>query len=388
MELKTFNEILNDLCDNFDSLISPRKISRTNTNIIFLIFKAVAKGLEVINNVCVTLSNKFNPISCSDEDLISVAKLVGTQRFSGSATGLYITITNKGSQQATLLAGFYHYDLDENTTFTFEILSDKVMIRGAKESIFAFSDNIGIYPVTAQDKIQVYSDVAIPSGMEFSCSDNKNLLGAQEESILDFRQRINTDTTRQNSIIELQTKLRNLPYLFDARVYFNNTDNVITYDGVTIPPYYLAIFYSGEARSEIARVVAQMSFFPTASSDTSVTVPYYNEAFVSGHYDVNIIPFKKTPYIVTVTYKADSVYSDTESIEDIIKTKLLLRMNGQIHKDVINEADIYNAITDLNVAGASILNIDLYAEGSAVPYLEVPLSRIPELTDVTFNQVA
>ena len=62
MELKTFDTILTTICDSFDSLISPRTIARTNTNIIYLIFKAVAKGYEIINNVCVVLSNKFDPL--------------------------------------------------------------------------------------------------------------------------------------------------------------------------------------------------------------------------------------------------------------------------------------------------------------------------------------
>ena len=48
MQLKTFNEILTGLCDDFDYLISPRFIARTNNNIIYLLFKAIAKGYEVI----------------------------------------------------------------------------------------------------------------------------------------------------------------------------------------------------------------------------------------------------------------------------------------------------------------------------------------------------
>ena len=80
MELKTFDTILTTICDSFDSLISPRTIARTNTNIIYLIFKAVAKGYEIINNVCVVLSNKFDPLYCSDEDLTSSASIVGTER--------------------------------------------------------------------------------------------------------------------------------------------------------------------------------------------------------------------------------------------------------------------------------------------------------------------
>ena len=96
MELKTFDTILTELCDNFDALISPKKILRSNTNIIYLLFKAIAKGFEVINNTCVILSNKFDPLYCSDDDLTSSASIVGTERHKGSATGLHITITNNG----------------------------------------------------------------------------------------------------------------------------------------------------------------------------------------------------------------------------------------------------------------------------------------------------
>src|SRR5574344_1247824 len=97
MKIKTFDTILTEICDFFDSLISPKTIARTNTNIIYLIFKAVAKGYEVINNVCVVLNNKYDPSSCSEEDLESVANIVGTERNNGSASGLHITVTNNGS---------------------------------------------------------------------------------------------------------------------------------------------------------------------------------------------------------------------------------------------------------------------------------------------------
>ena len=85
MQLMTFNESLTKLCDDFDELILPRKIARSKTNIIYLLFKAIAKGYEIINNVCVVLSNKFDPANCSEEDLVSVASLVGTEKLKGSA---------------------------------------------------------------------------------------------------------------------------------------------------------------------------------------------------------------------------------------------------------------------------------------------------------------
>nr|DAO97410.1 MAG TPA: baseplate wedge protein [Caudoviricetes sp.] len=388
MQLKTFNEILTEICDCFDSLISPKSIARTNTNVIYLIFKAIAKGYEVINNVCVTLSNKFNPASCSDEDLESVAQLVGTERLLGSGSGLYIKGTNTGAKEITLPAGYYHYALDDNTIFTFEVLSDTLIPRGESATFFSVTDNYGSFPVTEQSSIQVYSDSAIPSGLTFSCTDNSALLGTKDETNTEFRNRILADTLRQDSLAELQLALRNLPYIFDARVYFNNSFTSATYDGVTIPPYNMAIFYSGEARSEIAELVASKGIYPTVQTADSIELNYLNTVFASGKYTVYVIPFKKTQYSVKVTYKADSVYADVESIELAIRANLLSKMNTQIHSDVINEADIYNTIEKMGVAGAKILNVDLFVDGSEVKYVNIPLSRIPELTVVSFSLVA
>ena len=96
MTLLSFDEILTVICDKFDELIAPKKISRSNTNIIYLIFKAISKGLEIINSVCVVLNNKFDPEKCSVEDLNSVSALVGTERLKGSGSGLHILATNNG----------------------------------------------------------------------------------------------------------------------------------------------------------------------------------------------------------------------------------------------------------------------------------------------------
>ena len=131
MTLLSFDEILTVICDKFDELIAPKKISRSNTNIIYLIFKAVSKGLEIINSVCVVLNNKFDPAKCDTTDLNSVASLVGTERLQGSATGLHILATNNGDATATLLAGLYTYEFDADTKFVFEVFEDTEINAGS-----------------------------------------------------------------------------------------------------------------------------------------------------------------------------------------------------------------------------------------------------------------
>lgn len=388
MQLMTYNEILTLLCDSFDSLIAPRTIARSNTNIIYLMFKAIAKGYEVINNVCVTLSNKFDPAKCSNEDLVSVASIVGTEKLEGSASGLEIIISNTSESDVTLIAGVYTYSLDDDTSFVFEMLEDTLLQAGDTLSVIAMSQQIGSYPVTAQESIEVKpSNGTVPDGVEFSCTDNTTLLGTAEETDLEFRKRILTDTTRQDSIKELEIKLKNLPYLYDAKVKFNNSMLDYSMDGYTIPPYTMAIFFNGSPRNEIAEVVASNSIYPTLQTADSVTVHYVNDVFVNGSYDVNIIPFKNTDYVVNVHLKIDQTYITYEEAHAQIKAFLLKNFRGHIHADYVKEDDIYEALKNLSIAGVNVLNIDLLQNGSQVPYVTVPLSRIPYLDNVLFTEV-
>lgn len=388
MELKTFDTILTTICDSFDSLISPRTLARSNTNIIYLIFKAAAKGYEIINNVCVVLSNKFDPLYCSDDDLTSSANIVGTERNQGSATGLHITITNNGSVSVTLLAGLYTYALDDDTKFEFEVMENTVIASGSYISFIAMSEEIGQYPVTAQATITVTSEQPISSDLVFSCADNTALLGISEETDLEFRERINSETDRQNSMVELESEIRNLPYIFDCKVKFNPTNTEIEYDGYTIPAYTLAIFYSGEVKKEIAEKVCEKIICPTLQTVDSVEVFYENDIFIGGKHGVHLIPFAKTQYAVELIYKINNTYANEYDIQNEIRTVLFNTFVSEKHVDYIKEDDFYNAIEALDIAGIELLGVNLKYNNSNVNYIEIPSSRIPELTNVIFTPVS
>lgn len=386
MQLKTYDEILLDICDAFDLLISPKSISRSNTNIIYLMFKAVAKGFEVINNVCVTLSNKFNPANCSVEDLDSVSAIVGTDRLRGSESGLEIVITNTESTVTTLLAGLYYYKLDDDTTFYFEITENTIVNGDSYITVLAMSEKLGRYPVTAQTDIKVTSDRAIASSLTFSCTDNENLLGVPAETDLEFRKRILTGVNNHDTIVELENTLKNLPYLFDCKCKYNQTVNSVAYDGYVLPPYTLAIFYSGMPRNEMAEIVASKIICPTLATTNSKKVMFYSDVFVEGHYDINIIPFKETLFDVNVTYKIDLQYTDAATVQGAIRTALNAALTSNVHKDYVKEDDAYNVVENLSMAGVDILGVDLIYNGSTVNYISVPSSRIPRLNAVTFTQ--
>lgn len=384
MVLMSFDEILTFLCDSFDTLISPRKIARSNTNIIYLIFKAVSKGLELINNVCVTLSNKFDPAKCEATDLESVSALVGTDRLQGSASGLHILATNNGAGDVTILEGFYEYELDADTKFVFEVLEDTVIPSGSFATFIAMSEKIGSYPVTAQSSITVTSVRDVSSDITFSCTDNANLLGTAPETDLEFRKRILNRYDGQDSVVELETQLRNLPYLFDCRVKYNNTVVDVTYDGITIPPFTACIFFSGAPRSEIANVIANKLICPTVQLAGSVAVDYENEIFVSGKHTFYLNPFGDTDFAIDVLYKIDEQVISNYDATEKMRTHLYQYFLPEVHKDYVREDDVYNELESLNIAGVTILGVNLSVGGQAVDYVSVPVSRIARLQNVNF----
>lgn len=387
MEIKTFDTILTGMCDAFDSLISPRSIARTNKNIVYLLFKAIAKGFEVINNICVVLSNKFDPENCSEEDLLSVASIVGTEFYKGSASGLHIIITNNNSEAVTLLQGEYYYALDDDTSFMFEINEEVSIEAGSYIDVIAMSEKIGSYPVTQQSSIDITSEQEIPDKVAFSCTDNSYLLGTLAETNLEFRKRILEQTDRQNTLVELETALRNLPYLFDCKLKFNDTYDDIEFDGYTIPPYSMIIFYSGSPRNEIAEKIAEYSIFPTVQTVDSKPVYFYDDVFTDGKYTAYINPFKKMNFSVNVQYKINNTFISDYDAKASIRTALTNAYVAEVHEDYVKEDDIYNIITSLNISGIEILNVNLIVDGNAVDYVEVPRSRIPQLDAVTFTKV-
>lgn len=384
MEVKSFDTILTTICDYFDELIIPRKIARSNTNIIYLLFKAMAKGFELVNNICVVLSNKFDPEKCSTEDLLSVSSLVGTNRRAGSASGLRIIATNNGESSVLLLAGTYTYKLNDEISFEFEVLEDVSL--GVSDSVayIAMSNKIGKYEVTTQTEITVDSDRVISDDVKFSCQENINLLGIPEETILEFRKRINQTYDRQNTIVELEEYLKSLPYIFDARVRYNDTLDNITIDGVVIPPMYCAIFFAGEVKNELAEKICDYLICPTVSTNDSIVVKYENTAFLNGYHNVNIIPFKTYEYTADVIYTVKSEFVDADEVKKEMKKSVKTILNLQQHKDYIKEDDIYNAIESTNISGFNILAVNLKVNNVAVDYVEVPVSRIPELLDLNF----
>ena len=385
MEIKSFDAILTELCDYFDSLVSPKKIERANTNIVYLFLKACSKGWEIINNICVALNNKFNPELCSDEDLESTGKLVGTKRRSGSVSGLRISIYNPSVTPVILPQGTYVYSLNDEVSFSFTVDVDTEIGEESSAYYTALSDSIGAYRVTQQTGIAISSpDAVVPSTFIFSCTDNLPLLGHSEETILEFRQRVNSDTERQDVINELKEKILELPYVYDCSVIFNREESSTVIGDFTIPPYYMLIVIStAKYTDEIAQIVAESAIYPTVNVENeSHEVRYINDVFASGYYPVYLNDFVKKDFEIGLNAVIDSTYNSAGVVKDKIESALMNYFNSNVYRPSITAEDVFEQINKLNLAGVTVLSVNFDVDGATVDFVSFNKTELPNLTNV------
>lgn len=390
MQIITYNEALTQICDWFDSVIAPRTIARTNTNIIYLIFKAFAKAWEVINNTCVELNDKFDPANCTDSDLESIAFLVGTERIGGSSSGLLVTVVNNASEAVYLPAGTYTYALDEDTSFSATFTADKLVESESSIQITFLSADKGSFPVTSQQDISLTAvdlngdEITIPDTFSFANADNSQLLGYADETDLEFRKRIIEDTDRQDVITEIKNKIKSLPYVFDCDIKFNDNPVEQSYDGYVIPPYYMLLMVSGDIKDEIAEIVASKGVYPTVQTDADSYAVYQNDVFADGQYKVWITPYRKYDFSVDVAFYADENFISSTQAEEKIRKGLFNAINGNRHIDVITENDIFGYINALNITGVKVLGVNINDPSGSTNknYITFQKTRIPNLTAV------
>ena len=160
----------------------------------------------------------------------------------------------------------------------------------------------------------------------------------------------------------------------------------LTYDGIDIPPFTCAIFYSGSLRSEIAEVIASRIICPTVSTENSVSIAYKNEVFVGDEHRFNLIPFGKEKFSIEIRYNIDNTYINDFEFKEQVQNLLLMYYVTEKHQDYIRENDVYNVIETLNITGVNILDVNLVQNGKEVSYIKVPLSRIAELEKVIFKK--
>lgn len=389
MTIISFDEVLTVICDEYDRLIAPKKIRRSSKNIIYLLLKACAKGYELIANIIYALDGKFDPARCQDADLTSVAKIVGTEMIEGNGSGLIVRVTNNNPTIAVVLyAGRYVYEFNADIKFFLDVESDTEIASGATEQFAAFSENKGSFPVTAQGSITIEreDEADISPDLQFSCDDNASILGSIDETLYDFRKRILTDNTRSDILQRLELAIKNKPYIFDATLFFNQSDEAVLVGATSVAPYKMLITLLGYPRDEIAELVASQCIYQTVEvAGNGGTLRYISPNMAGGAYEVHYKNFDEKLYDVVVDYRYDSRLALKTSIDTEMAKALAMYKFPTKRTALIKENVFYNLIDDLNLPSVELLNITLEIDGVEVPYIDINKTSIGKLQTLTIN---
>ena len=389
MTIISFDEVLNVLCDEYDRLIAPKKIRRSSKNIIYLILKACAKGYELIANIIYALDGKFDPARCQDADLTSVAKIVGTEMIEGNGSGLLVRVTNTNPSESVILrAGRYIYTFNADIRFFLDILYDTEIASTETVQFAAFSENKGSFPVTTQSFITLVreDEEDISPDIVFSCEDNAAILGSIDETLYEFRKRILTDNSRSDILQRLELAIKNKPYIFDATLFFNQSDADVLVGTTSVAPYKMLITLLGYPRDEIAELVASHCIYQTVKVEGSGgTLRYVSPNMAGGAYEVHYKNFDEKLYDVVVDYRYDSRLALKSNINTEITKALATYKFPTKRKALIKENIFYNLIDDLNLPSVELLNITLEIDGVEVPYIDINKTSIGKLDTLTLN---
>jgi hypothetical protein len=390
MDFKSLDEEITDIVDDFDAAIAPKRVWRNNNNKLYLALKSIAKGYNNLRAVVLSLKNRLDPHYCEDSDLYSTALLVGTTPRAGAGSLLRITITNRDTAEAkTLAAGTYRYLSTSGTAFHFELATDVLFASAEARTLSAISEVKGAFAVSENSRILVTrtDQAAIDPGFTFSCYDNTAQLGYEDETAFDFRQRILTDGDRQDQLKELEHAIRNLPNIFECNLMLNAGREPLEYDGIMLDPLELLVTITGAPTAQIADLVAQGCLYATHKVDDSLVLYHENLLYLGGKYPVYYRFHDTTDFTLEITYQFDRQKFKQEQVEEAIAFLLDRYTHAVQHVDTVTEQHIYDRLKELNMPNVVIMDVNILSGGEQVPYLTVPITRLPHLTGVTYNAI-
>jgi len=392
-EAKTIDEETRDICNSFDAAITPYTIHRNDNNKIFLVLKSIAAGFSKIRDIVLALKYRFDPRYCDDDDLESAMYITGETRIPGKASIVRIVISNIDDKDGHILsAGTYLYSAPGGQMFEC-LLPDDLFIGALGFQVLLFaSRNIGSWLVTGQVSASVVriDGEKITTFFAFESLENSGSLGRMPETNFEVRQRILTDTNRQDTLRELELALSAIPSIFACNLIFNpdNVSPMTLEDGTVLLPKELLIIITGVPDVSFASVVMSHTFYKTHMNKPEEVVWYDHPLLAGGRYPVYYMQHKKRPFYMTINYSFDrSKIKDTQCNAALSAIFQKYKYMTQ-HIDQINEPLLYRDVENHNIPTVSIkkIYIQTMIEGSlvSVALVDIPLLMIPELIDIQF----
>lgn len=404
----SLDEILTELGDSYDADIaaSGRKITRSTANKIWLQLRAFSRGLYSVYQVVASLRYRFDPLYCTDDELESTMRLVGTTRIAGKTSLLTVTIWNEHDTTEKILPIDTYYFVSANGVEFSLLVQEAITVQpnsfmkrdfysslGGEPYIgsFSVSENTGI---TITNK----SGVAIDDNFTFDCADNSTQLGRAEESLFEVRQRILTDNQRQEVLHILEERLRSLPNIHECTIMSNKgltpiDSDYMQDDGVTpvqIMPQSIMVIMTGSPTSDFALQVLTLCPFitvPPVGVAVYGTVFYESDIYYGGMFPVYYLPHRIATFDVIIQYGyASSQVSNVDVESDMTDLILDFRANTKFI-EIISAEDFSDALSSYQNPSVKILSISFDYESTIVSYMRFSKTQIARLDNIIFQQV-
>ena len=389
---KSLDEITVDMVDTYDSLLEtttgrPLKVKRNNNNKLYLVFRAISRGFKLLLDAVLALRNRFDPLYCEEADLYSTCRLVGTERKEGKGSMAQINIVNTSNLESKMFyAGVYVYRSVSGMTFSFKVKDDYLFDPGEGKVVSALSSEKGAYRVEQNSSISVSREdkASIDPALKFSCEDNINRLGYEDETGIELRNRILYDIDRQDSLKELEMKIRNLPDMFECCLILNASENSSLYDGIAMGPRELLVVITGTATNDLARLVAEGVLFTTCQTDPALVTYYENGIYIDGKYPVYYMFHENTDFSIKIHYQYNSTKVKPVQVEEAID-KIFENFTRSVqHIDSFSEGDVHDMLSAVKLPGVAFLDVNVMAGVTRTPYLKIPRTRLPHLTGIDY----
>lgn len=391
--IKTVDEETIGMVDTYDAAIAPRKIWRNNNNKLYLIFRSIAAGFADLRATLLALKYRFDPRYCDADDLESTMFITGETLISGKASVARVIAYNTNTEESVaLMAGEYVFTSIDGQTFSALITTDTYIPSASFEALIFASQDIGSWPVSASASLPVVrrDGLAISADITFEVFDNSGSLGRLPETIQEVRQRILTDTTRQDSIREMELAIRALPSIFECNLIFNASEqsSAPLEDGTILKPKELLIVVTGAPGLDLANIIVENTFYKTHMNTMNEVIWVNNPLLAAGKYPVYYMTHRKKRYYLTIHYQYDQTIAQKLLVDAQFDVLLRPYKTTTTHIDEINEPILYRHLEDHNIAGATIkkIYIQVMVDGSleSVASVDIPRLMIPELVSVTY----
>ncbi len=391
--LKSIDEETSDIVDMFDAEIAPKRVHRSLTNKLYLILKSIAAAFVNIRELILGSKYRFNPRYCDDDDLLSTMFITGEKSIPAKSSLLRISVYNTDSElSVTLRAGDYVYTSVDSQQFLCTVPSN-VVLNPLEFVILVFSSkDVGAWKVANITSVSVLRVDAAPIDtlLRFEAFDNSSSLGQAEESMFNLRQRLLTDTSRQDSIKELQTAIRSLPSIYACDLIFNESrvESVILDDGTTLDPKKLLVVITGVPNADLVETIVSRTIYDTQMVESNNVLWYENDLFVGGRHPVYYTYHTDCEYYITIYYSYSPMLRTKDEVEQAYRDMFSQQMSATQRIQEVTEAMMYEVTSANPISGVFLKKIYLQTaldgELKSVISLPVPKLSIQKLKGITF----